>query len=308
MSYLAIEEYHVRFQQGDDTVDGRLWVREDEEWEVAVGHTTERLRAAATPDQVMDPHSLFGRLVDTLAQHDTQLLSCGSCAHFRRAPNSHSTGWMGYCSYRGEGADAPAYPGEVALLAPNCQYYEPSAPDQPTAEIDRLERESDQGDPEATKALPTVAEKSKGGLFGKLRGLLNLEREAPEVVRAGGMERPGGQPCPACGTRMTNRASVANMDDGGEERVLSVWRCPHCYGNYLDDWFEAWVGSRSRDAERLYVVPPVEANAGAAIVVHCPRPDVKGCTCIANQHFDKWGNALESSGRRIQARESVVSL
>ena len=61
------------------------------------------------------------------------------------------------------------------------------------------------------------------------------------------------------------------------------------------------------DAERLYVVPPVEANAGAAIVVHCPRPDVKGCTCIANQFFDEWGNRLEKEGRRIKARESVVS-
>jgi hypothetical protein len=55
-------------------------------------------------------------------------------------------------------------------------------------------------------------------------------------------------------------------------------------------------------------VPPVEANAAAAIVVHCPRPDVKGCTCIANQHFDRWGNELEKQGRRIKHRESVVSL
>jgi hypothetical protein len=107
---------------------------------------------------------------------------------------------------------------------------------------------------------------------------------------------------------MTNRASIANMDKRGEERVLSVWRCPHCQGNYLDDWFEAWVGSRAHDAERLYVVPPLEANEAAAIVVHCPRPDVKGCTCIANQHFDRWGDKLESTGRRIKARESVVSL
>ena len=102
---------------------------------------------------------------------------------------------------------------------------------------------------------------------------------------------------------MTNRASITNADKRGNERVLSVWRCPHCYGNYLDDWFEAFIGSRARDGERLYVVPPVEANKGATIVVHCPRPDIKGPKTIANKHFDEWGDALEKIGRRIKHRK-----
>lgn len=307
MTYLAVEEYHVRLSRGEEKLDGKMWLREGREWELEAASGAERLIAAAESDADMSPHALLGRVVDNLAAHDLRLRSCGTCAFFRRSPHQDGEGWMGYCSYRGDHPKAPALPGEVALLAPDCPYFEYEGTDQALAVV--VQQDESPADPDATRSLPAAGrEKEEKSFLGSLRRALGLEKKQQEMVRAGVVERPGGQPCPACGTRMTNRASIANADARGEERVMSVWRCPHCSGNYLDDWFEAYVGSRSHDAERLYVVPPVEANEAAAIVVHCPRPDVKGCTCIANQHFDRWGNEMEKNGRRIKARESVVSL
>jgi hypothetical protein len=308
MTYLAVEEYHARLHKDGRPLDGKMWLRAEEEWEVEAGEGDERLAARVHAGADMSPRGLFCRVVENLASYDLQLNCCGTCANFRRSPHQEGRGWMGYCSYRGADAAAPAYPGEVALLAPDCHAYQPGDPDQPVATVTSFDASDQPGDPESTRTFTVTAEKEEGGMLSKLRSLLGLKKKEQEMVRAGVVERPGGQPCPACGTRMTNRASVANADPRGEERVLSVWNCPHCGGNYLDDWFEAYVGSRAHDAERLYVVPPVEANAAAAIVVHCPRPDVKGCTCIANQHFDRWGNELEKQGRRIKHRESVVSL
>jgi hypothetical protein len=307
MNVLTVEEYHVTLARDGERIEGNLWVREGEEWELEAQAGEERLTAEAHADAEMTPASLFERMVANLEPSGILFHSCGTCANFRRSPQA-TGGWMGYCSYRGGERTAPPLPGEVALLAPSCPAFQYSGPNQPAAEWVLVEQEESLADPEATRALPAATEKEDGkGLFGSIRRMLGLKRKEPEMVRAGVVERPGGQPCPVCGTRMTNRASIANADQRGEERVLSVWRCPHCQGNYLDDWFEAYVGSKAHDAERLYVVPPVEANAGAAIVVNCPRPDVKGCTCIANQFFDEWGNRLEKEGRRIKARESVVS-
>ncbi len=311
MSYLAVEEYHVRLKQGETLLEGKMWLHEGQEWEVEAEAGSERLTAKVEAGAGMQPQQLFQRVVENLGEHETRLMCCGTCSHFRRSPAQEGQGWMGFCGYQGEQADAPIYPGEVALLAPDCHAFEYEAGEPPLADEQRLAQENNAPDPENTKVLPAIGKQDKDetkGFFGKLRGMLGLKKQEEEMVRAGVVERPGGQPCPVCGTRMTNRASVANADQRGEERVLSVWRCPHCAGNYLDDWFEAYIGSRAHDAERLYVVPPVEANEAAAIVVFCPRPDVKGCTCIANQHFDKWGDGLEKRGRRIRARESVVSL
>jgi hypothetical protein len=306
MSYLTVEEYRVTLERNGERLEGNLWVREAQEWELEAQAGEERLTAATQAEANMSPAGLFERLITNLETNDIRFHSCGTCANFRRSPHS-TEGWMGFCSYRGGDPKAPPLPGEVALLAPSCPAFAYTGTDQPAADTFTFGEEDQHLDPDSTRALP-AAEKDEGkGLFGSIRRMLGLKKKEPEMVRAGVVERPGGQPCPVCGTRMTNRASIANADKRGEERVLSVWRCPHCHGNYLDDWFEAYVGSRAHDAERLYVVPPVEANAGAAIVVHCPRPDVKGCTCIANQFFDEWGNRLEKEGRRIKARESVVS-
>lgn len=307
MNYLNVEEYRVTLEREGKRIEGNLWVHEGQEWALEAQAGEERLVAEARAEANMEPAGLFERMIDNLKATNVRFHGCGTCANFRRNPQA-ADGWMGYCSYRGGERTAPPLPGEVALLAPSCQAFQYSGVGQPLADWAIVEREDGLADPEATRALPAATGKDDAkGVLGSIRRMLGLKRKEPEMVRAGVVERPGGQPCPVCGTRMTNRASIANADQRGEERVLSVWRCPHCQGNYLDDWFEAYVGSKAHDAERLYVVPPVEANAGAAIVVHCPRPDVKGCTCIANQFFDEWGNRLEKAGRRIKARESVVS-
>ncbi len=304
LDYSAVEEYHVRLVKGGDKVQGKMWLPEGQEWQVEVTEAEPRTSASAETGASMAPLRLFQRTRDHLAEQDVQLSVCGTCAFFRRSPAEHGEGWLGFCSYRGDDLGTPL--GSVALLAPDCHQYQATSGEQPV--IENEPGGSAPRDPNNTRALPSLPKEEKKSLFGNIRNFLGLGKEEPEMVRAGVVERPGGQPCPVCGTRMTNRASIANADKRGEERVLSVWKCPHCAGNFLDDWFEAYVGSKSYDAERLYAVPPIEANAAAAIVVHCPRPDVKGCTCIANQHFDNWGNTLEKEGRRIRARESVVSL
>lgn len=304
LDYSAVEEYHVRLNKGGDKAQGKMWLPEGEEWQVEVTEGESRTVATHEPGAAMTPLRLFQRTRDHLEAQNVELRVCGTCTFFRRATAEQGEGWLGYCTYRGDDIGTPL--GTVALLAPDCHQYEATAEEQPIIENSDIPVTA--RDPNNTRALPALPKEEKKGLFGNIRNFLGLNKEEPEMVRAGVVERPGGQPCPVCGTRMTNRASIANADKKGEERVLSVWKCPHCSGNFLDDWFEAYVGSKSYDAERLYVVPPIEANAAAAIVVHCPRPDVKGCTCIANQHFDKWGNALEKTGRRIRARESVVSL
>ncbi len=303
LDYSAVEEYHVRLVKADEVAQGKMWLPEGQEWQMEITEGEARVAAPTIQDALMTPLALFQRTLETLDQNGVQLRACGTCAFFRRSPAEQGEGWLGYCSYRGDAPNGTI--GSVSLLAPDCHAYQTTTEEPPI--IDPREVSVAQRDPNNTNVLPTLPKQEKG-VMGALRTMFGRKKEEHEMVRAGVVERPGGQPCPVCGTRMTNRASIANADKKGEERVLSVWRCPHCAGNYLDDWFDAYVGSKSYDAERLYVVPPVEANAAADIVVHCPRPDVKGCTCIANQHFDKWGNALETTGRRIKARESVVSL
>lgn len=314
LDYNAVEEYHVRLQKNSEFKQGRMWLGEQNEWEIEVTEGSPRLSAQMIEGNVMSPFRQFERVVKTLEPLNTRLRSCGTCAHFRRSPHENAEGWIGYCSYRGDqealGADAKVTMllGEVSLLSADCHAYQATNETPPLAPLHDLALDGQIPDPDLTKKMPTVTLSFAQRTLNWLRNLLGLRKAESEIVRAGGVERPGGQPCAVCGTRMTNRASVANADKRGNERVLSVWRCPHCSTNYLDDWFEAFIGSKAHDGERLYVVPPVEANAGAAIIVHCPRPDVKGCNCPANQHFDKWGNALEGNGRRIKHRESVVSL
>lgn len=309
LDYNAVEEYHVRLEKSPEFEPGRMWLGEQTEWEVEVSQGMPRLSAEMLEGNVMTPWQQFERVLNVLEPLNIGLRTCGTCAHFQRSPHEDGEGWIGYCSYQGNHLNAPALPGEVSLLSADCHVYQATNQKPPLAAHRDLAHDGEKIlDPDSTKDMPTVTASLAQKILNSLLGLLGFNKSEAETVRAGVVERPGGQPCAVCGTRMTNRASVANADKRGNERVLSVWRCPHCATNYLDDWFEAFIGSRAHDGERLYVVPPVEANTGAAIVVHCPRPDIKGCSCIANQHFDKWGNALEASGRRIKHRESVVSL
>lgn len=308
LDYSAVEEYHVNLEQDGKYSTGKVWIMNQPEWEIEIKEGMPRLSAEALPENIATPFRQFERLVGVVEAQKVQLRTCGTCAHFRRNPDqAHSEDWIGYCSYQGNDIAAPPLPGQVSLLAADCHLYQAAKESPPFATDEELSYSNPSAsDPHETKALPVA--QPKKGFFNQVLRLFGLEKEEVIDVRAGVMERPGGQPCPVCGTRMTNRASITNADKRGNERVLSVWRCPHCYGNYLDDWFEAFIGSRARDGERLYVVPPVEANKGAAIVVHCPRPDIKGPQTIANKHFDEWGDALEKIGRRIKHRESVVSL
>lgn len=308
LNYNAVEEYHVRLHKNGELVPGRIWLSENEEWQVDVNESSARLSAAQDPQHVMTPFKQFERLVRILEEQEIRIQTCGTCTHFRRSPHEEAEGWMGYCPYRHETAKSLPERNEVSLLSADCHAYQQATQPPPIIPLKQLAHNGQIPDPELTKQMPVFKPTTTQRLINRLRKLFGLQESETEYVRAGVIERPGGQPCAVCGTRMTNRASVANADKRGNERVLSVWYCPHCSTNYLDDWFEAFVGSRARDGERLYVVPPIEANKGAAVVEHCPRPDIKGCNCIANQHFDKWGNALEKTGRRIKHRESVVSL
>lgn len=304
MSYLNVEEYRVRVRRGDEEIDGAVWVREGREWELEAGD----LRLVADESDVPEtrPEVFFGRLKETLEASGVQLMTCGTCAFFRRSPDPADGGWKGYCIW--QMPDGPSGPLEkVTLLAPNCHHfvYRPGPIEEVDPELLARSRQAAE-DLEETALLPQIEEPR--GVIGFIRRLLGRQPSPRPTVPTAVIERPGGQPCPCCGTRMTNRASISNMDEEGGERIFSVWRCPHCLGNFLDDWLEAYVGSRARDAERIYVVPPAEANFGVKMVARCPRPDEKGCTCAANQHFDEWGNRLYREGRRMKHRESVVSL
>ncbi|GEM_PF-6528887 len=304
MSYLNVEEYRVRVRQGDAEIDGAVWVREGREWELEAGDLRLVADASAVPET--RPDGFFARLKETLEADNVYLLTCGTCAFFRRSDNPADDGWRGYCTWSSD--EAPAGPPEqVTLLAPNCHRfaYRPGAPEPVDPEWLARARQAE-GELDETAVLPQIEEPR--GLVGLIRRLLGRPSSPRPTVPTAIIERPGGQPCPCCGTRMTNRASISNVDETGSERIFSVWRCPHCLGNFLDDWLEAFVGSRARDAERIYVVPPAEANLGVKMVARCPRPDEKGCTCVANRHFDEWGDFLYREGRRMKHRESVVSL
>lgn len=300
---------HVQIAEGDDPVDGMVWVREEDlEWEFEAGDV--RLVTDVSEAGTARRDLVFRQLRAKLDEEGIRLQTCGTCAYFRRAPagEDDENGWLGYCTW--EHVDNPEpTPDHVALLAPECHRFEYRDGEPDTLETDLLpsETSSQSRDVDATTPMPQQRDASSG-LLGFVKKLLNWGDSDEEYVRTGVIERPGGQPCACCGTRMTNRASIANMSESGEERILSVWRCPHCYGNYLDDWFEAYVGSRARDAERLYVVPPAVTNVAVEMVAKCPRPDTKGCTCVANQWFDEWGDSLYGVGRRAKHRESVVSL
>lgn len=307
LNYNAVEEYHVRLDKNGELNEGRIWLSEESEWQIEIQEGSTRLSAPQSPQNVMTPFRQFERAVGMVEGQEVGLRTCGTCSHFCRSPHEQAEGWMGYCTYHHKDKNDRLERCEVSLLSADCYHYQPAVKSPPIVPLQQIAHNGEIPDPELTKQMPVFKPTFAQKALNSLRKLFRLQSDT-EYVRAGIAERPGGQPCAVCGTRMTNRASVANADKRGNERVLSVWACPHCSTNYLDDWFEALVGSRARDGERLYVVPPVEANKGATIVVNCPRPDVKGCNCVANQHFDKWGNALEQEGRRIKHRESVVSL
>lgn len=310
MTYLNVEEYRVRLSGDDEILQGAVWVRENREWELEAGQV--RHVAAASSEAERRPELFFRRMAATLEQEDLWLRTCGTCVHFRRSAHEPAvgSGWSGFCNYTApESFEKGSEPGVVSLLAADCHHFEyrrgePLAADEllgVAAEVGPL-------DPESTLPIRTHAASEKGGLLGAIKKLLGGAGEEKPAVPTGVIERPGGQPCPVCGTRMTNRASITNATPEGDERVFSIWRCPNCHTNCLDDWLEAYVGSKARDAERLYVVPPSEADVAVDKVRQCPRPDVKGCTCVSNQWFEAWGDRLLEKGRRIQHRESVVSL
>lgn len=305
----SVMDYRVRVDVDgkDEPVNGEVWVREEDlEWEVEAADT--RLVTDVSDAGEARRDLVFRQLRERLGNEGVRLRTCGTCAHFRAAPagEDDENGWLGYCTK--EHPDNPEpIPDQVALLAPDCHEFEyrSSAPEPiDIAEIQQVGSEVP-ADLDATRPMP---QQQESGVLGFVKRLFGIGKEEQEYLRTGVIERPGGQPCACCGTRMTNRASIANMSESGEERILSVWRCPHCHGNYLDDWFEAYVGSRARDAERLYVVPPAVTNVAVEMVAKCPRPDTKGCTCVANQWFDEWGDGLHGVGRRAKHRESVVSL
>lgn len=301
----SIRDYRIRVRVPDEAAPtaGTVWVREEDlEWEVEAGDV--RLVTDVSDLGKARRDVVFRQLRRKLADDGVRLQTCGTCVHFRRASTGDDEeGWRGYCVWQ-DPEDEAWRPEAVAVLAPDCHHF--AYREGPAEELD--EALPADPTPEVPPADETASQPATG-LLAVLKRLLGRSDAAEEqYVRTGAIERPGGQPCPCCATRMTNRASIANVSEAGEERILSVWRCPHCGGNYLDDWFEAYVGSRARDAERLYVVPPSTANVGARIVLKCPRPEIKGCTCVANQWFDEWGDGLYGVGRRAAHRESVVSL
>lgn len=308
--YLTVEEYRVHLWRDAKNADAIVWVRQGKEWELG-GENIPTIVAEAQASNEGGPTALFRRLVETLEAERFQLRTCGTCTHFRRDPQpGQAHGWRGFCNYTApEAFAAGAGPGVVTLLAPDCHHYSYREGEAATAKAvpGVAPEESRLPDPETTLPLRTRGEEPKG-LLGTIRRFFAPKKEEAPLIPTGIIERPGGQPCPSCGTRMTNRASIANATPEGDERIFSVWRCPHCYGNYLDDWFEAYVGSKARDAERLYVVPPSEADVGVEKVAECPRPDVKGCTCVSNQWFGEWGDRLKQEGRRMQHRESVMDI
>lgn len=307
----SVMDYRVRVgvEASDEPVDGEIWVREEDlEWEVEAADT--RLVTDVSDAGAARRDVVFNQLRDKLGDEGVRLRTCGTCAFFRAAPDGEDdeNGWLGYCT-KEHPENPESVPDQVALLAPDCHEFEYREGSAHRIDITELRQAglNTPADVDATAPMPQQDEQETG-LFGFVKRLFNIGGTQEEYVRTGVIERPGGQPCACCGTRMTNRASIANMSESGEERILSVWRCPHCHGNYLDDWFEAYVGSRARDAERLYVVPPAVTNVAVEMVAKCPRPDTKGCTCVANQWFDKWGDGLHGVGRRAKHRESVVSL
>lgn len=310
MTYLNVEEYRVRLGRDGEVLQGAVWVRELREWELEAGDV--RHVAAASSEAESRPELFFRRMVATLEPENLWLRTCGTCVHFRRSAQEGAveSGWSGFCDYSApESFEKGSQPGVVALLAADCHHFEyRQGEPQPAETLLGVAGENHAPDPETTLPMRTRTTSEKGGLLGAIRRLLGGASTETPTTPTGVIERPGGQPCPVCGTRMTNRASITNATPEGDERVFSLWRCPNCHTNCLDDWLEAYVGSKSRDAERLYVVPPSEADVAVDKVRQCPRPDIKGCTCISNQWFEAWGDRLLEKGRRIQHRESVVSL
>ncbi|MDQ4077174.1 MAG: hypothetical protein M3220_13110, partial [Chloroflexota bacterium] len=86
MDYSSVEEYHVRLEKDGALLGGRMWLREEQEWEVEAVAGSERLAATVEADVDMRPHSLFQRVVEKLGEHDTRIWCCGTCAHFRCGP------------------------------------------------------------------------------------------------------------------------------------------------------------------------------------------------------------------------------
>ncbi|HBY96701.1 MAG TPA: hypothetical protein DEP84_22605 [Chloroflexi bacterium] len=310
MTYLNVEEYRVRLSREGEMLPGAVWVRESREWELEAGEV--HRVAAATSEAESGPELFFHRMVETLEHENLWLRTCGTCIYLRRSAEEGAveSGWSGFCNYSApESFEKGSEPGVVSVLAADCHHFEyrqgePLPADALLGGADEVRLP----DPETTLPIRTRTVEEKGGLLGAIKKLFSGGSEEKPRVPTGIIERPGGQPCPVCGTRMTNRASITNATPEGDERVFSVWRCPNCHCNCLDDWLEAYVGSKARDAERLYVVPPSEADVAVDKVGQCPRPDIKGCTCVSNQWFEAWGDRLLEKGRRIQHRESVVSL
>ncbi|MBA3534086.1 MAG: hypothetical protein H0T73_19365, partial [Ardenticatenales bacterium] len=111
MTYLSVEEYRVRLNKESKNIEGKMWLREGQEWEVEIEEGGARLTATAQAEESDRlPHHLFTRVIETLAAADTRIFACGTCVNFRRSPSQQARGWLGYCSYRGDHAEAPPYP------------------------------------------------------------------------------------------------------------------------------------------------------------------------------------------------------
>lgn len=294
MTLLDVEEYRVRISKDGTCVDGAVWTRAGREWELEAGQSRANVTAAATP------YAYFDRLASALENDEARLMTCGTCVFFRKAAGDD--GWGGYCAWQhDEAPQASPHPVTlpVTLLSPNCHHFVyrrgPVETAARRASVEQKMRRNGNGS--------NASGSARFAPVAMVRRLFGTEPEVPEVEQA---ERSGSQPCPCCGTSMINRGFVSNVDEQGEERVFSIWRCTACRSGYLDDYREAYVGSRARDGERLYVVAPADADVAAEMAARCPRPYTKGCTCVGNRWFDEWAAELEETGRRIAHRESVV--
>ena len=63
LDYNAVEEYHVRLEKNSEFKQGRMWLGEQNEWEIEVTEGSPRLSAQMIEGNVMSPFRQFERVV-----------------------------------------------------------------------------------------------------------------------------------------------------------------------------------------------------------------------------------------------------
>lgn len=224
------------------------------------------------------------QLQEALGAMGWQLVTCGSCTHWRPLHIHTEDGFAaGRCIWRNHtkqnifDSASVSHLSAQSMLALDCTHWRPST----NPQMDSAATSSQHEIPQHETIVPMRrhAEQESDECWawlGRLRRWLRRPSQLADQPSSRSWEEriiersgvgAGTEPCFVCQGKIANLGALTAETPEGDKQTFSVWRCRTCYAYYLNDWIDRWERTESLETEeRFYRLTPIEALEILAVI------------------------------------------